>query len=192
MKRAILGFAAGFAPLPASAHLVSTGFGPVTDGAYHFALSLEQMLPVAALALFAGLRGPAHARRVMFILPLAWLAVVLSGVTLPSDWRLFASAWAFLLAGGFVAADIKLSPGETQVLAVMLGTLCAVAYGLDEPPTFPGTLGGAFVIFALFTLVSAAVLPLRVAWGRIAVRVLGSWTVAVGLLLVGWTLHGQS
>jgi hypothetical protein len=180
-----------FAPLPASAHLVSTGFGPVTDGAYHFALSAEQILPIAALALFAGLRGPVHARRSMFVLPLAWLAVVLTGVGLPPTWRLFASAWAFLLAGGFVATNAKLSPTETQVLTVGLATLCALAYGIGDP-ALPDTVGGALVVFVLFVLVSSVVLSVRSAWGLIAVRVLGSWTAALGLLLVGWTLHGRS
>ena len=31
----------------------------------------------------------------------------------------------------------------------------------------------------------------RVPWGRIAVRVAGSWIAAIGLLLVGWYLRGN-
>ena len=50
----------------------------------------------------------------------------------------------------------------------------------------------AFTIFVLLALVSSAVLSLRGGWGVIAVRVLGSWTAATGLLFVGWTLHGRS
>ncbi len=63
--RTVLRLAALLALVPgaASAHLVSTGFGPVTDGAWHFVLSPEQSLPMAAFALLAGLRGPVHARR---------------------------------------------------------------------------------------------------------------------------------
>lgn len=62
--------ALGFASTPASAHLVSTGLGPLYDGITHFALTPEELLPMAALALPAGLRGPAHARLVVFTLAL--------------------------------------------------------------------------------------------------------------------------
>jgi hypothetical protein len=33
------------------------------------------------------------------------------------------------------------------------------------------------------------VVAIRAPWGRIAVRVAGSWIVAIGLLLLGWTLR---
>ena len=193
VRRSIARFAAllALAPVPASAHLVSTGFGPVIDGAWHFALSPEQFLPMAALALLAGLRGPVHARRVMFILPVAWLAAVLANAALPAGWGTIAMAGAFLLTGGLLAADIKLSPTVIAALAVLLGALSGGAYAADDTSLL-GALGAAATIFVLLALVSSAVLSLRGGWGVIAVRVLGSWTAATGLLLVGWTLHGRS
>jgi urease accessory protein len=193
MMRSIARSAAllALAPVPASAHLVSTGFGPVTDGAWHFALSPEQFLPMAALALLAGLRGPVHARRVMFILPLAWLAAVLANAALPASYGTIAMAGAFLLTGGLLAADINLSPTVIAVLAILLGALSGSAYAADDTSLL-AALGAAGTIFVLLALVSSAVLSLRGGWGVIAVRVLGSWTAATGLLLVGWTLHGRS
>jgi len=41
----------------ASAHLVTTGLGPVYDGIGHLVLTPEDFVPVLAIALFAGLRG---------------------------------------------------------------------------------------------------------------------------------------
>jgi urease accessory protein len=189
----VLRLAAALALLPgvASAHLVSTGFGPVTDGAWHFTLSPEQFLPMAALALLAGLRGPIHARRVMFILPAAWLIAALAAIPLPAGWGSIAMAGAFLLTGGLLAADAKLSPTLIAVFAVALGAVSGSAYGA-EGGSLLSSLGAAFTIFVLLALVSSAVLSLRGGWGVIAVRVLGSWTAATGLLLVGWTLHGRS
>ena len=191
--RATLRLAALLALVPgaASAHLVTTGFGPVTDGAWHFVLSPEQFLPMAAFALLAGLRGPVHARRVMFILPVAWLIAVLVAIPLPVGWAAVVMAGAFLLTGGFLAADIKLSPTAIAVFAILLGAISGGAYGAEDWSLL-ATLGAAFTIFVLMALVSSAVLSLRVGWGVIAVRVLGSWTAATGLLLAGWTLHGQS
>ena len=43
--------------LPAEAHLNSTGMGPFYDGLIHFLMSPEDIVPVLALALLAGLRG---------------------------------------------------------------------------------------------------------------------------------------
>ncbi len=183
------------APATASAHLVSTGFGPVTDGLTHFALSPEEILPMAAFALFAGLRGPAHARWILFTLPAAWLATILIGIAPSSGLQPFLVAASFLLTGGLVAADVKLSPTRIALVAVLLGALCGAAYagaaGGEDLPLL-GLLGAAFGIFVLLALVSSTVLTVRSAWGLIAVRVLGSWTAAIGLLLVGWTLHGRS
>jgi hypothetical protein len=58
---------------PAEAHLNSTGMGPIYDGLVHFLTSLEDLVPVLALALLAGLRGPSYGRRALFVLPSAWL-----------------------------------------------------------------------------------------------------------------------
>ena len=40
-------------------------------------------------------------------------------------------------------------------------------------------------------LAAALVVALRAPWGRIAVRVAGSWIVAIGLLLLGWSFRVQ-
>ncbi len=39
------------------------------------------------------------------------------------------------------------------------------------------------------TLVAGLVVSLKVFWARIAIRVLGSWIAATGLLMLGWTLR---
>ena len=41
----------------------------------------------------------------------------------------------------------------------------------------------------ILALVAAAVVALRFAWMRIAVRVAGSWVAAIGLLMLGWSLR---
>ena len=56
-------------PGAAHAHLVTTGLGPVYDGISHLFLSFDDLLPVVAMALLAGLNGPAAGRRALFTLP---------------------------------------------------------------------------------------------------------------------------
>jgi len=180
-----------FTALPASAHLVSTGFGPVYDGIAHFALTPEQFLPMVALALLAGLRGPVHARRLLFLLPPAWLVAFLAAIAPPALAPLVA-ALALLLAGVLLASDAKFPPAVVVGLALVFGLALGAVYG--TPADSPGLLGavgacaGVFVVLALPASVS---LPLRAPAARIAVRVGGSWTAALGLLLVGWWVHGH-
>jgi len=52
--------------------------GPIYDGLMHFLTSPEDLVPVLALALLAGLRGAPYGRRAMFTLPAAWLLGSLS------------------------------------------------------------------------------------------------------------------
>jgi hypothetical protein len=53
-----------------------------------------------------------------------------------------------------------------------------------------GLLGTVGCLFVLVSLVSGFVVGLERPWTRIAVRVAGSWIVAVGLFYVGWTIGG--
>jgi hypothetical protein len=69
-----------FYPSYTSAHLVTTGLGPVYDGIGHLVMTPEDLIPTLAIALFAGLRGAAPGRRALFVLPLAWFAGGLLGV----------------------------------------------------------------------------------------------------------------
>jgi hypothetical protein len=185
--------AAAFVLLPttASAHLTSTGLGPAYDGIYHFALSPEQALPMAALALFAGRRGPAHARLVTFLMPAAWLCGCLAGGGASPALAALLPACALLTAGALLAADVTLPPQATGALAVLLGGLLGALYGT---PTFTlaGDVAASICVFVMLALLASVSLPLRRMPAIIAVRVAGSWTAALGLLLVGWFLHGRA
>jgi len=179
-------------PAIVHAHLISTGLGPVYDGITHFALTPEDVLPVVALAVLAGLRGKVHARRAIFVLPLAWLAGGIVGassrVAMPE-----ALAWLPLLAmGGLVAADLRLSPTATTAIAAVLGLLLGGANGAAMAQTgagLRGVTGIAAAVFVVATLASAGTVAWQSGWMRIAWRVAGSWIAAGGLLLLGWSLR---
>jgi len=96
--------------LPADAHLNSTGMGPFYDGLMHFLMSPDDIVPVLALALLAGLRGASYGRRALFTLPVAWLLGGLAGLSAMAakPHPFIAAAW-FLLLGGLLAADAKIS-----------------------------------------------------------------------------------
>ena len=183
----------GAAPL--EAHLNTTGMGPLYDGLMHFLMSPEDVAPVLALALLAGLRGAAHGRRTLFTLPVAWFLGGLLGLTeATSNVNAMLSALWFLLLGGLLAADAKLSLRATTALAALLGLYHGYlnGTGMGEFRTAAvALLGLVFAVFVLIALSAAFVVRLRAQWARIAVRVAGSWVAASGLLMLGWAVRSS-
>lgn len=197
------------APEATYAHLVNTGTGPIYDGIAHLFVSLEDLLPVVALALLAGLKGPQAGRRVLFTLPLAWWLGGLAGrlmagsvvdsvvgsLVLSAPLPAGLAALALLVTGGLLAADAHLTAAATTTLALLLGGLQGVlgglATGADQGSALAlvGTVAAVFVVVAL---AAGLVVAMKRPWLRLAVRAAGSWIAASGLLLLGWTLSGRA
>jgi hydrogenase/urease accessory protein HupE len=176
-------------PAPAQAHLNSTGMGPIYDGFLHFLLSPEDIVPVVALALFVGLRGPEYGRRALFVLPACWFTGCLLGTMVSRSVAFPLAAMSFLVFGGLVAANAQLSLRTTSLLAALLGLFHGYLNGAGtrwSASVFVAYLGLVTGVFVLVALVAAFVIRLRPPWARIAVRVAGSWIVASGLLMLGW------
>jgi hydrogenase/urease accessory protein HupE len=178
----------------APAHLVTTGLGPVYDGIGHFSLSPDDSIPVVALALLAGLRGKAAGRGVMFQLPLAWFCGGLVGLAAnrqPIDPLRCAS---FMVIGLLVAADLPLPNLVVMAVAVAMGFLHGFLDGAGFQAAGLGKgmlelLGIAVVLFVISTIFAALVVSIHAYWGRIVVRVAGSWVAAIGVLMLGWALR---
>jgi hydrogenase/urease accessory protein HupE len=186
------GLALASCPSRAEAHLVTTGLGPLYDGLLHFALTPEDLVPVLALALLAGLRGVTHGRRALFVLPAAWLLGGVIGLTVHGGVSPSWTALSFVLLGGLVASDARLPLGATTLLAALLGLGHGYLNGLALARPALGAVGLLGIVAAVFTLVALAasfVVPLRAVWARVVVRVAGSWIAAIGLLLIGWAIR---
>jgi len=181
-------------PAIARAHLTDTGLGPIYDGIAHLLLSFDDLLPVLALAMLAGLNGAPAGRLLLFVLPVAWLAGGISGALAGSAAAppMATSPWLLAL-GVLTAASANLRPAVFVGLAVALGLVhgwlngAAIAAAGRETSGLIGIAGTLFVVVAL---ASAGVVSLRKPWTRIVVRVAGSWIAAVGLLMLGWELRG--
>jgi len=178
-------------PSSASAHLVTTGMGPVYDGIGHLLLTPEDFVPVLAISLYAGLRGAAAGRRTMFLLPLAWFAGGLAGSMVGIVPAIPTPALSFLVVGVLVAADLRMPANAVSALAVVIGLVHGFFNGaaLKEGAGTLGLLGIMVMLFVLVALASAFVVSLKTPWMRIAVRVAGSWIASSGLLLLGWSLR---
>ena len=186
--------ACALVPSTAEAHLVTTGLGPVYDGISHVLMSPDDLVPILAMALVAGLNGPAAGRRTLFALTGAWLVggavgFLVGRTLLPQA----VVATSFLVLGGLTAADRRLSPTSVTALAVVVGLLHGWLNGAgiaEAGRQAVGLVGIASVTFTLVALVSAFVMSRPAGWMRIAFRVGGSWVAAIGLLMLGWSLRG--
>ena len=180
-------------PASARAHLTDTGLGPVYDGIAHLLLSFDDLLPVVALALLAGLNGAGAGRVVLFALPAVWLAcgmvaAVVAGPAPPAA----VTSLSMVALGLLTAVSVRLAQPAVMAIALALGLMhgwlngAAIAAAGREAIGLVGIAGTIFVIVAL---TSALVVSLKVPWARIAVRVAGSWVAASGLLTLGWALR---
>jgi urease accessory protein len=168
--------------------------GPLYDGVSHFLLSPADLVPAFGLALLAGLRGPGPSRRVLFTLPCAWLLGSALGLHAAATTGSSAvSAVWFLLVGGLVAADAQLPVRAITALAVLLGVYHGYLNGTGMGASIGAVVAVAGLVAAVFVVVALAAafaVQLRQVWARIAIRVVGSWIAASGLLLLGWSLRG--
>jgi urease accessory protein len=187
----IAAFALLWPSSPASAHLVTTGMGPVYDGIGHLLLTPEDLVPVLALALYAGLRGVNSGRKIMFLLPTAWFFGGVAGSAVTGLPPFPFPAISFLLLGILVALDWRLPSVVVTILAVAIGLVHGFfsGFAMKEGAGVLGLLGIMTMLFVLVTLVSALVVSLKQPWMRIAVRVAGSWIGATGLLMLGWAMR---
>lgn len=183
----------------AEAHTVFSTNGPFFGGIKHFLLSPDDIIIAVAFGMFATLRRPKVTGSALWSLPTAWVVVgiiaLLSGAA-PATSEIPA-ACSLMAAGLLVALNLNLPALAVIGTGVVLGGLHGYLNGtaMREAGTWPAVLQlfgvGVSVAFASFW--ALAVLELadlaKRPWIRIVVRVLGSWTAASGLLLLGWSLR---
>jgi hydrogenase/urease accessory protein HupE len=180
-------------PTGAEAHLVTTGLGPVYDGISHVVLSPDDLVPALIMALLAGMNGAIAGRRALFALTAAWLfggiaAFLVGQPVVPAA----AATASFLVLGVLTAADRRLSPTTVATVAAAVGLLHGWLNGVSIVDARREALGLAGIIGAIFVMVTVAAalaVSIRAVWARVAVRVVGSWVAAVGLLMLGWALR---
>jgi hydrogenase/urease accessory protein HupE len=103
------------------------------------------------------------------------------------------SVLSFVILGAMVALDPKLPEIVVALLAGIYGALHGLLNGSALGVIGAGPLsllGIVATVLVIALLVSAAVVSLRAAWTRIAVRVVGSWVAAIGMLMFGWLARG--
>ena len=181
-------------PAVAQAHLVNSGLGPFYDGALHLLLSPGDLLGLVAAALLAGQQGARAARLMVIALSMSWLLAGMLAMRLPISLDLsWLSVSSFMMLGLLVAADTRLPAVAVAALGWVYGALHGLLNGSALAAMgagFSTLFGIVLTAMLLAILITAALLPERAPWIRVSVRVMGSWVVAVGMLMLGWLAQG--
>ncbi|WP_295539334.1 HupE/UreJ family protein [uncultured Thiohalocapsa sp.] len=186
-------------PGAAQAHLVSSGLGPFYDGALHLLLSPLDLLALLAVVVLAGHSGRAPARWAVIALPIAWAVAWLGAMWIGAAAPEAAPALDALkiglltLAGVAVAAGLRAPALVVAAIAAAAGIVCGLGGGLVAADTGAGAVAfaGLWTAVLILGLLAAAVtVSLERPALRIALRVVGSWIAAVGVLAAGWVLQG--
>jgi len=167
-------------------HLANARFGDYYAGMFHVLSAIEYLLPLLSLGLIAGQQG-AKASRLMLTSFLSGLFLgMISGFPM-KEYGLFSYLCiaSFILFGGLVALQLKLSLKVAVTLASYLGILIGMANGAAweraiSPLNYSaGVISTALVLVIMLT---GLVIAMEKSWQRIAVRIVGSWIAAIGIM----------
>lgn len=180
----------------AQAHIVAIRLGDFYSGALHPLTDLQDVLLWLAMGVLAGSLGAARGRWLVLLFPLGLLA----GFAIARPVGHFAAnpaadAAMAVVLGLLLAAGGRIPTALLGVIAIALAVLRGAANASDLGPEtdrllFAAGLGCAG--YAAITLVMALTLTFRgpvadasKAWRGIALRALGGWIAAIGLMMVG-------
>ncbi len=183
---------AALAPTPSWAHLVNTRFGNFYDGMLHPLTALEHMVPWLALGLLAGLQ-PKSGRWILLAFPIGLVV----GLGLATQWPAVqfvdaANVGSMIVLGALIALAFPAPPIVLGILACAIGVSHGYANGeamnadTNAFLFIPGVITVGYIV-VLIVAAFAAVCSHKWAAGKIAVRALGSWIFAVGIMMLGAT-----
>src|SRR5208337_1011845 len=148
-----------FWPTPAQAHLDNTNVGPFYAGMMHPLTSLEHLLPMLALALFASSYGKGVVRWTLLVFPMVLLAGLLAGNLLPAysvvhlaNLITLVGLGALLMLGNRTA---RLKPSVIGVIVGVVGLILGYRSGNDmavstvAPQFIPGVVLTGFILVAI-------------------------------------------
>jgi urease accessory protein len=178
-------------PKIAMAHLVTSGAGPFFDGVAHFFVSLDDLLVVVALSLLSGLLGKTAARELVLVLPLAWFVGMVLGLCLADriDGSGWATAFTLLVGGLLLSFSPKLPTWGIAMVAGLIGLVHGSWNGAAMRATETSAIASLGIVTAagiVALVLSATAVSIHKHWQRIALRVIGSWVAAFGLLALAW------
>jgi hydrogenase/urease accessory protein HupE len=176
----------------AHAHSVIPGTGDFWNGVFHPFVAIEQALALTALGLALARAGSSVTGRTLLVA----LTAIAGGLALSAA---FAPPTveplrpAPLILGGLVLIDpAEIFSRQPLPFLVGLGVLLGLSMGLDIPSSTSWVLFAAGLELGSVVILAYAIeawTRLYRPWFQIAVRIVGSWLVAIGVIFVGAALR---
>ena len=173
----------------AEAHSVNKQFGDFYGGMLHPLTALEHLVPILGLGLLAGQQGNSSARWVLLLFPIGLFAgATAAGHLEPSPLVEWFNRLSFIALGALVASAWRMPLPALGLSAIVLGLSHGYENTADISQTvamhlfIPGVVVTGIAMVAIFAAVAVSREPV---WQKIAVRVVGSWIAAIGILLTG-------
>jgi urease accessory protein len=196
-RRALAAIAALLAAPELHAHGVVEGSSAFLAGLVHPVTALEHVLPLLALGMLAGQRGLRAGEGLIVAFPLAF-ACGAFGATLFAglpDLSVVNAATA-LVIGALVALAFGLPRLVLYAVVIFTGALHGLANGAAVVGALPSFIAGATLSATLlfvyaFGLVDHA-LRRQKPWLPVAVRAIGSWIAAFGILTAALAFSSAS
>ena len=182
---------------PAHAHLTVEGVGEVANGALHPLMTPAHALVILSLGLLFGQQVPLKLKlpiRIFAPVSAAALLFTLSGRVTEVDQPVLIGI--ALVAAILVALEIKMP----SWVGVILCAAAAMAIGLDSAVDTGSTVAVLKTLAGTWLSMNAAVFYLAVCasnaedrkWARVGIRVLGSWIIAIALMVLAFSLRKSS
>jgi len=198
--RACIAVAALFASVEAAdAHIVASRLGDFYGGALHPLTDLQDLILWAALGALAGSLGAAKGRWLVLVFPLGLVAGLILGLAFGVvSAAPVAEAVMIVVLGLLLAAEMGIPAAVLGAIAFGSALMRGVANAGGVGPETDGVLfaaGLAVAGYTAITLTMALTLAFRdaggggaIAWRHIAIRALGSWIAAIGIMMGGFAL----
>lgn len=179
----------------AFAHELSTRYGPLAGPAVHVLTEVDHAAAFVAIGLLAGQQTARRGAVVLAAFGFALLLLVRAPLFTSAFARFTgteeaASATVLLVTGLLVMAGMRFPGWLLAVAGALVGAIHGLALGLGLVKS-----GGLAVIGAAGAAIVLAAAGAGLAYvmdgarGRVVVRVLGSWSAALGLILLGLALR---
>ncbi|MES2477355.1 MAG: HupE/UreJ family protein [Verrucomicrobiota bacterium] len=178
----------------AHAHMLVDGAGDLGNGALHPLMSPAHLLVLIGLALHLAQQVPFElnaALRTFALASAAALALTFHDSLGEVDQPVLVAL--ALLLGILVGLEIRLPRWATLLIAALVAACVGLDSGVEDQPSVATTkilLGTWLVINALVPyLAMVASNGAEKKWARTAIRVLGSWIIAVSLMVLAFALR---
>jgi hydrogenase/urease accessory protein HupE len=175
-------------PIVVEAHTISKTVGDFYGGIMHTLLVMAHVFPLIALSIIAGQQGPVLARRGLgAFLTALFAGAVTAFYTGPIVAVFYVNMISFIVLGILAALSLRLPRWFFYCIIIFFGFTHGFQNGMEltdvQSPTLflTGLLAGGLILFSIF---AALTVSIKKEWFQIALRVIGSWVAAMGLMLI--------